>query len=131
MRSSILYHLTPAMFLRTVAVFVFAPLASAFATAKTPASATALLLAFTFFIGFSTAAAAQSLIGAARRPASEWSPSKTVGEREVAEGEVPEDNAPPTDPRGKKHRRANSIPLSPTGGSFSPVIRVQEESTSN
>ncbi|KIM34202.1 hypothetical protein M408DRAFT_325669 [Serendipita vermifera MAFF 305830] len=119
------------MFLRTVAVFTFTPLASSFATAKTPASATALLLAFTFFIGFTTVAAAQSLIGAANRPSSEWSPSKTAGEREVAEGHVPEDNAPPAGPGGKKHRRANSIPLSPAGGAFGPTVRVQEESTAN
>lgn len=131
MKSSILYHFTSAMFLRTIAVFIFAPLASSFATAKTPASATALLLAFTFFIGFTTAAGAQSLIGAAKRPSSQWAPTKSLGEREIQQGDVPEDNAPPTDARGKKHRRANSIPLSPTTGSFGPAFRIQEESTSN
>jgi hypothetical protein len=133
MRSSILYHFTPSMFIRTVALFVFTPLASTFATAKTPASSTALLLALTFFVGLSSAAAAQSLIGAAKRSASEWSPDKTTAQREVDEGHVPEDDAP-VDPSGKKHRRANSIPLSPTGGSFTPTtptIRAQEENAIN
>jgi hypothetical protein len=133
MRSSILYHFTPSMFLRTIALFVFTPLASTFATAKTPASATALLLAFTFFVGLSTAAAAQSLIGASKRPGSEWAPDKTIAQREVDEGHVPEDDAP-VDPSGKRHRRANSIPLSPTGGSFgpaTPTVQVQEEDTTN
>jgi len=121
------------MFLRTVALFVFAPLASTYSTARTPASAAALLLASTFFVGLSSAAAVQSLIGAAKRPSSEWSPDKTVGQREVDEGHVPEDDAP-VDPSGKKHRRANSIPLSPTsptGTSFPTVFHIQEEDTAN
>lgn len=128
-----LYHFTPPMFLRTIALFVFAPLSSTFATTRTPASATALFLAFTFFVGLSTAAAVQSLIGAAKRPASEWAPEKTTAQREVDEGHVPEDDAP-VGPTGKRHRRANSIPLSPTGGSFgstTPTIRVPEESAAN
>ncbi|KAG8787877.1 hypothetical protein FRC15_007386 [Serendipita sp. 397] len=134
MRSSILYHFMPSMFIRTVALFIFAPLASSFATAKTPASATAILLASTFFIGLATVAAAQSLLGAARRPSAEWAPPKSVGEREVIEGDVPGDlHDEPTTQRprpghGRKASRADSIALSPTRTSFSgPIIRTEGE----
>ncbi|CCA74805.1 hypothetical protein PIIN_08774 [Serendipita indica DSM 11827] len=132
MHQPILYHLTPCMFVRTAALFVFTPLASSFATAKTPASATALLLAFTFFVGLSTAFGAQSLIGAARRPASQWAPPKTTGEQEVHNEEVPDADAPPAPgaPR-RKHSRSNSIVLSPTRTNFSQGVHVQEETVTH
>ena len=123
------------MFARSVALFVFTPLASSFATAKTPASATALLLAFTFFVGVSTALAAQSLLGGARRPASEWAPPKTTAEQEVHDGDVPGDidaDAPPAvGGHRRKHSRADSIVLSPTRTSFGPGIHVQEETVTH
>ncbi|KAG8833884.1 hypothetical protein FRC17_009926 [Serendipita sp. 399] len=132
MRSSILYHFVPSMFIRTAALFVLAPLASSFATSKTPASAAAILLASTFFVGFATVSAAQSLLGAARRPSSEWAPPKSAGEREVMDGDVPGDlhNEPATQRpgHGRKASRADSIALSPTRTSFGgPTIRTEEE----
>lgn len=118
-----LYHLTPSLFIRTVSLFVFSPLASSFASPATPASATALLLAFNVFVGLSTTAALQSLLSASMRGSSDWAPeAKTPGEQEVEDGTVPGDTVP------KRHRRADSIPLSPTGTSFpTNAIRVREE----
>ncbi|KAG9053711.1 hypothetical protein FS842_007369 [Serendipita sp. 407] len=79
-------------------------------------------------------AAAQSLLGAARRPSAEWAPPKSVGEREVIEGDVPGDlHDEPTTQRprpghGRKASRADSIALSPTRTSFSgPIIRTEGE----
>jgi hypothetical protein len=118
------------MFVRTVALFVFAPLSSSFATANTPASATALLFAYTFFVGLSMIAGVQSLLSGARMPASEWAPQKSPGEQEVHNGDVPEDNAlNPT--HGRKRSRADSIALSPTRSTFGNVIRQEENPTSS
>lgn len=131
MRTTILYHLTPALFIRTVALFVFTPLASNFATATLPASATAILFAFDVFVGISTGLAVQALISGAMRSGSEWSPPKTIGEQEVANGDVPGDVAPARPGHGKQRSRADSIALSPTrstfGNPFNREGEVEEE----
>ncbi|KAG8760885.1 hypothetical protein FRC14_001444 [Serendipita sp. 396] len=106
MSSSILYHFMPSMFIRTVALFVFAPLASSFATAKTPASTITILLASTFFVGLSTVAAAQSLLNAACRPSSEWVPPRSAEEREVIEGDAPGDPQDEPTTLGPRHDSA-------------------------
>jgi len=113
-RVSILYTFVPAMFVRTIALLVFTPLASNYATASQPASATGLVLATCVIHGLTIIISIQSLIGAAMRPAAQWSPeskAKTPGEREVIEGEVPGDMV-------GKHKRHDSIALSPTTASF-------------
>ncbi|PVG01946.1 hypothetical protein CPB86DRAFT_805015 [Serendipita vermifera] len=130
MRNSILYHLTPSMFVRTIALFVFAPLSSSFATASTPASATALLFAYTFFVGLSMIAGVQSLLSGARLPATEWAPVKSPGEQEVHNGDVPGDHAAQLT-HGRKRSRADSIALSPTRSTFGNVIREEENPTSS
>jgi hypothetical protein len=104
-------------------------LASHYATAKTPASATAILFGFDFFIGISTALAIQSLLSGALRPASEWAPTKTVGEREVENDDVPGDIVAATDAPGKHRARADSIALSPTRSMFPGGI-IEEEISS-
>src|SRR5271170_6542272 len=99
MHRSILYYLTPAMFARTIALFVFTPFASNFATAKTPAAATAILFGFELFVGISTTLAVQSVLSGALRPATEWAPAKTVG---VENEDVPGDIVAATDASGKQ-----------------------------
>jgi len=114
MRDSILCNFVPAMFIRTIALLVFTPLASKYATASKPASSTGLVLATCVIDGLTIITSIQSLLSAAMRPAAQWSPesqAKTPGEREVIEGEVPGDIE-------GKHKRHDSIALSPTAASF-------------
>ena len=113
-RVSILFTFVPAMFIRTLALFLFTPLASTYATASKPASSTGLVLATCVIDGLTIIASIQSLFSAAMRPAAQWSPesqAKTPGEREVIEGDVPGDIV-------GKHKRHDSIALSPTTASF-------------
>jgi len=113
-RDSILFNFVPAMFIRTLALFLFTPLASQYATATKPASSTGLVLAICVVDGLTIIASIQSLFAAAMRPAAQWSLEsqvKTPGEREVVEGEVPGDMV-------GKHKRHDSIALSPTTANF-------------
>lgn len=73
-----------------------------------------LVLAICVVDGITITASIQSLLSAAMRPAVQWSPesqAKTPGEREVIEGNVPGDMV-------GKHKRHDSIALSPTAASF-------------
>jgi hypothetical protein len=111
---SILYNFVPAMFIRTLALLAFTPLASNYATSSKPASSTGLVLATCVIDGLTIIVSIQSLLSAAMRPASQWSPeaqAKTPGEREVIKGDVPGDIE-------GKHGRHDSIALSPTTASF-------------
>ena len=113
-RVSILYNFVPAMFVRTLALLVFTPLASKYAKATKPASSTGLVLATCVIDGLTIITSIQSLLSAAMRPAAQWSPesqAKTPGEREVIKGEVPGDIV-------GKHKRHDSIALSPTTANF-------------
>ena len=113
-RVSILFNFVPAMFIRTLALLLFTPLASHYATAGRPAASAGLVLATCVIDGLTIIASIQSLLSAAMRPAAQWSPDtqvKTPGEREVIEGEVPGDIV-------GKHKRHDSIALSPTAASF-------------
>jgi len=113
-RVSILFNFVPAMFIRTISLLLFTPLASNYATARRPASSMGLVLAICVVDGITITASIQSLLSAAMRPAVQWSPesqAKTPGEREVIEGNVPGDMV-------GKHKRHDSIALSPTAASF-------------
>jgi hypothetical protein len=113
-RVSVLFNFVPAMFIRTLALLLFTPLASKYATASKPASSTGLVLATCVVDGLTIITSIQSLLSAAMRPAAQWSPesqAKTPGEREVIEGDVPGDIV-------GKHKRHDSIALSPTAASF-------------
>ena len=113
-RVSILFTFVPAMFIRTLALLLLTPLASKYATPSKPASSTGLVLATCVIDGLTIITAIQSLFSAAMRPAAQWSPElqvKTPGEREVVDGEVPGDMV-------GKHKRHDSIALSPTAASF-------------
>jgi hypothetical protein len=112
-RVSILFTFVPTMFIRTLALLLFTPLASTYATASKPASSVGLVLAYCVIDGLTIITSIQCLFGAAMRPAAQWSPDsqvKTPGEREV-EGEVPGDIV-------GKHKQHDSIALSPTTASF-------------
>ena len=113
-RIPILCNFIPAMFIRTLALLVFTPLAANYATPSKPASSTGLVLATCVIDGLTIIISIQSLLSAAMRPAAQWSPesqAKTPGEREVIEGEVPGDMV-------GKHKRHDSIALSPTAANF-------------